>query len=400
MTGLKATVVKVIVFSLVGVLMTVALGAKLANSRLFADTYVLKAAFEDATGVMRGDAVKLAGVDVGRVERAEIEDGIAIVTFNIDEGLRLPKDSSISLRWRNVLGQRFLYVHPGDDNEYFEEDEVIPVTNTRDIADIGTFLNRLGPVLQAIDPRAANSFLNSINTALAGNEQSVRQLLNDGATLARTLGDEDDNIRGLLSAADEIMATYADQDQAIGQIFEDLDQVGEMLARRTQDVNSLVTDFSVVQDELNGLLARSRSNIDASLGSLDTVAGTLARNRRNLSETLRTLPHGSAGYFQTSSWGEWFNVRITTIVLYDGDSNLLMREDEQDNQRGDTGGSPEVGRGANDGYHKNENGEDYEPRKGSDQDEDGDDQPRSGSGPDGRQGVEAVLRFVLTGGGV
>jgi phospholipid/cholesterol/gamma-HCH transport system substrate-binding protein len=397
MKGLKATIIKVIVFSVVGVLMTIALGAKLANTRLFADTYVLQAEFENAAGAMRGDAVKLAGVDIGRVERAEIENGKAVITFNLDKDVRLPKDSTVALRWRNVLGQRFLYVHPGSGSDHYEENERISVENTQDVSDIGEFLNRLGPILKAIDPAQANAFLDSINTALAGNEQSVRRLLSDGAVLARTLGNEDQEIKGLLTAADEIMATYASQDQAIGQIFDDLDSVGGMLARRTTDINSLITDFSVVQKELDGLLRRSRSNIDASLGSLDTVARTLADNRVNLSQTLRTLPMGTAGYFQTSSWGEWFNVRIVAITVHDQNTNLIVREDEQDNQRGKTGGTPQVGKGANDGYHKNKHGEDYEPRRGSGKKgRDGGQRSREGT-PDGTEGIEAVLRFVLSG---
>lgn len=368
----KTTLIKVLVFSAIGLVMTVLLGAKLANSRLFADTYVLQAEFENAAGVMRGDAVKLAGVDVGRVERAEIEDGRAVVTFNIDRDIELPTDSMVSLRWRNVLGQRFLYVHPGNERETFVEDARIPVENTEDVSDIGEFLNRLGPILQAIEPSQANAFLDAINTALAGNEGNIRRLLGDGATLARTLGTEDDQIRALLTAADEILGTYAEQSQALGQIFDDLDHVGGMLARRTDDVNSLVTDFAVVQEELNTLLRRSRGNIDASISSLDTVAGTLARNRRNLSRTLRTLPRGSANYFQTSSWGEWFNVRLVALVVQDQESNILVNQREAENQR-DPGGGDRAGTPGSQG-------------------EDGGPAPA-------RQGVESVLRFVLSGGG-
>lgn len=368
----KATVIKVLVFSAIGIVLTIALGAKLANSRLFADTYVLQAEFENAAGVLRGDAVKLAGVDVGRVERAEIEDGRAIVTFNIDRDVELPTDSIVALRWRNVLGQRFLYVHPGDAPDNFEEDDRIPVTNTEDVNDIGEFLNRLGPILKAINPEQANAFLDSINTALAGNEAGVRQLLTDGAGLARTLGTEDDQIRALLSSADEILGTYADQNEAIGEIFDNLDVVGEMLARRTDDVNSLVTDFAVVQDELDKLLRRSQGNIDSSISSLDTVARTLARNRQDLSRTIRTLPRGSANYFQTSSWGEWFNVRLVALVFQDQESNIVVNQREAENQR-DPG--------------------DEDDRRAA---------PAGAPGPGetaAPEGVEAVLRFVLSGGG-
>jgi virulence factor Mce-like protein len=393
----KAMLIKVMVFAAIAAVMTVALGVKLANSRLFADTYLVKAEFEDATGVLLGDSVKLAGVDIGRVKGTEIKDGKAIITFNLDKSVELPTDSQVAIRWRNVLGQRFIYVYPGDDNELFAEGDTIPSEQTKDVNDIGTFLNRLGPVLKAIDPDEANAFLDSVNTALQGNEKDVRELLDDGAVLAETLAGEDENIKDLIGSADEIMAAFASQDDALGKIFDDLDTVGTMLERRIGDVNTLVTDFSDVQRELYGIVNDNADSIDSTISSLDTVAGVLAKNRKNLSETLHTMPLGVSGYYQTTSWGEFFNVRLVALQFRDTESNVIADERENETQRGQSGGSPKVGDGAKNGYTKDEDGDDRAPRKGG----------GSGDGSrstserhaTGAQGIETLLRFVLTGGG-
>lgn len=383
---LRVIFVKVMLFAAVAGVMTTALGIKLANSRLFSDTYEMEAAFEDAAGVMAGDAVKLAGVDVGRVTGTEIENGQAIVRFNIDKTIELPEDSTIGIRWRNVLGQRFLYVYPGDDSEVFSEGDRIAATNTQDVSDIGELLNKVGPILKAIDPDEANAFLDSVNTALQGNEAEVRQLLDEGAELAQTLGAEDENIQDLLTSADRVTAAFASQDEALGEIFDNLDGVGEVLHRRLKDVNALVSDFSVVQRELDAVLTENADSIDSTLAGLDTVAGTLAQHRDRLAETLETLPLGVISYQQTSSWGEFFNVRIVRFTIQDPDSNIIVDVQEADNQHGDEGGSPEVGDGEGDGYPEDEDGDDTS--------EDDDGGRRAAS-----EGIEAILRFVLLGGG-
>jgi phospholipid/cholesterol/gamma-HCH transport system substrate-binding protein len=374
----KVMLIKVLVFAAIAGLMTVALGVKLANSRLFADTYELQAEFEDATGILLNDAVKLAGVDVGRVQGAEIEDGKAIITFNIDKDVELPKDSTIAIRWRNVLGQRFVYVYPGDDDEVWEPDDRIPVSQTEDVNDIGTFINRVGPVLKAIDPDEANAFLDAMNTALEGNEQDVRQLLDDGAKLAETLANEDIEIKGLIKSSSRIMGAYASQEEALGGIFDNLDGVGTMLRRRITDVNTLVTDFATVQRQLNQLVTENRSNIDASIASLDSVANILARNRDNLAKTLHTMPLGVISYQQTSSWGEFFNVRLIALTVQDTESNILVEQRELDNQHGDEGGEPDTGNGDGDGGN-----------------DDGGASRRDPNAPS--EGIEAVLRYALTG---
>ena len=369
----KMTLLKVIVFSVVCVGFTVLLGVKLANTRLFADAYDLKARFTDATGVMAGDAVKLSGVDVGRVTDATIQDGVAVVTFNVDETVSLPTDTVIGIRWRNVVGQRFLYIYPGDDSDTLANGDVIPTSQTEDVADIGEFLNRAGPILKAIDPEEANAFLRAMNTALEGNEADLRNLIDQGAILGTELAKTDEQIKSLLFNADKIMHAFANQDDSIRQILDDLNTVGGMLSRRTTDLNTLVEDFAVVQEELDGLLKRSRSNIDGTIDNLHVVARTLANNKANLSETLRTTPLGVAGYFQTTSWGEWFNVRIVKMLFQDRHSRNVFVAEEEDRQRGgDDGGGGGSGTAT---------------------------QTRDGSGGGSGEGLEAVLRFVLSGDG-
>jgi phospholipid/cholesterol/gamma-HCH transport system substrate-binding protein len=379
----KATLVKVFAFSVICVIFTVLLGVKLANSRLFADTYDLKAAFTDATGVMAGDAVKLAGVDVGRVTAAEIKDGVALVTFNVDTNLKLAKDSVIGIRWRNVVGQRFLYVYPGDDDEQLSENDVIPTSQTEDVADIGEFLNRAGPILKAIDPEQANAFLDAMNTALEGNEGDVRNLIDQGAILAKELGATDQEIESLLVNADKIMHAFANQDDAIRHIVEDLDTVGGMLARRTDEVNALVTDFAEVQSQLDTLLKRSSSNIDGTIDNLNVVAATLANNKADLAETLRTTPMGVAGYFQTTTWGEWFNVRIVKALIRDKHGKVLVEESE-DRFGGPASGAPGGGNATQTSGGSGGGGGTQTAGSGASNERTG-------------EGLEAVLRFVLTG---
>ena len=374
------TLYKVIAFSVVCIIFTVALGVKLANSRLFADTYELEAQFANAQGVLKGDAVKIAGVDVGRVTGTEIEGGKAIVRFNLDKSREIPADSTVGIRWRNVVGQRFLYLYPGDSDELLSNGDRIPVEQTESVADIAEFLNRAGPILKAIDPRQANAFLDAMNTALSGNEQSIRSLIDSGASLAQELGAKDEEISELIDSSDEVLHVFASQSDDLGSFIDDLDSVSAVLERRTNEINSLVTNFADVQEELNALLAENRGNIDATIQSLDTVSSTLNANRKNLSRTLDTMPLGIANYFQTSSWGEFFNVRVIKLLVRDQEGNIIAEASEQDNQHGDEGGGPEDPNGGGGGKGEG----------------DGGDTPSSDRA---YEGIEAILRFTLTGGG-
>ena len=66
---------------------------------------------------------------------------------------------------------------------------------------------------------------------------------------------------------------------------------------------------------------------------LQALVDLLARNKNNLSQTLCTLPAGVTPYFQTTSWGEWFNVRVTKFKFADQNSKTIASAQELDQQR-------------------------------------------------------------------
>ena len=336
----KAVLVKVLAFTAVSAVFTVGLGVKIGNLRLFTDDYRLEAEFSDATGIFRGDAVKLAGVEVGRVMGAEIEEGKAIVSFVVDQSVRLPLDSTVAMRWRNVLGQRFLYLHPGRDDRVYRDGDRIPLSRTQNAGDIGEFLNNLAPILQAIDPEKANAFLDAVNTALAGNEAAVQQLLANGNNLDTDLAAQDEDIQTLIESSDIVVSTYAGQDRTIRELLAEFDSLSASLESMTDDVNALLENFPELQLQLDRLLKENRANIDADLRLLDTVSGTLAANRGRLEDTLCTLPAGLAGYFQTTSWGEWFNVNIIQFVFKDSRGNTIATASQLPSQQDPTAPPP------------------------------------------------------------
>ena len=338
----RGTLIKVLIFAVVSVIFTVGLGLKIGNLQLFSNDYKLQAIFGNATGIFKGDAVKLAGVDVGRVLGARLERGKAIVEFAIDKDVRLPKNSLVGLRWRNVLGQRYLYLYPGQASQtvaftpaaakqpigYFKDGDTIPENQTVEAGDLNEFLNTLGPILRAIDPQKANAFLDAVNTALGGNEVVVRQLLNNGGFLATRLGEMDQQIKTFISSADTVVHTYAAQNQAISQILDNLDIIGKSLESNIGDIDSLIVNLADVQRLLDQMLKQNRGNIDATLRSLNSILGALVSNRRALENTLCTLPAGVSPYMQTTSWGEWFNVRIVTVVFKDRNGKKISQASE------------------------------------------------------------------------
>ena len=91
--------------------------------------YQLQARFGRTDGLMLGANVRLAGIDVGRVVNAKLDDNFnAVLTFDIKEGYKVPTDSSAAIVSSGILGNKYIEIEPGGDEEYLKPNEEFSYT--------------------------------------------------------------------------------------------------------------------------------------------------------------------------------------------------------------------------------------------------------------------------------
>jgi phospholipid/cholesterol/gamma-HCH transport system substrate-binding protein len=285
------------------------------NTAFFQDRQGYEAELDDATGLRINDAVKIAGVEVGSVTGIDIDQGHAVVSFEVNEGTELLDSTQAGVRWRNVLGQKYLYLYPGEEGEAMSPGDRIPLDQSVPSADVGDFLNAVGPVLQALDPEDANAFVQAVSEGISGNEAQVRSLIDDSASLAQVLGGLDGHVDSIITNMDQVAGAVADRDDAVDELLVNLSSLSGDLAARNDSLNTLVTEFSGVQRRLARLLQENRGDLDGTIADLRVIADTLVAHDGDLEAALATLPEGVGPYHLISSTGQWFGVRATVACL-------------------------------------------------------------------------------------
>ncbi len=81
--------------------------------------YQVTAEFDDASGMGPGSEVRMSGVKIGTVHSQELdpETYFAVVTLNISESIKLPRDTSARIIADGLLGANFIALEPGGDEE-------------------------------------------------------------------------------------------------------------------------------------------------------------------------------------------------------------------------------------------------------------------------------------------
>jgi len=121
-------------FVLLGAVALVFLALRAGNlsSFSFAPTYTLTANFDNIGGLKARAPVKSAGVVVGRVGNISFDDKVfqAVVTLNLEEGYQFPKDSSASILTSGLLGEQYVGLSAGSEEENFADGAKIRYTQS------------------------------------------------------------------------------------------------------------------------------------------------------------------------------------------------------------------------------------------------------------------------------
>jgi phospholipid/cholesterol/gamma-HCH transport system substrate-binding protein len=107
----------------------------------------LYATFDQIGGLTTRSPVVISGVEVGQVSSVTLDDDLrARVELDIDPSLELPVDTSASIMTQGVLGNQFVALEPGGEDELLKPGEEIGFTESAMLLErlIGKFVNDAG----------------------------------------------------------------------------------------------------------------------------------------------------------------------------------------------------------------------------------------------------------------
>lgn len=104
------------VFVLLGLGCLAYLAIHLGKMEIMGSGYQVLVNFDNISGLRKGAAVEVAGVEVGRVESLQLspaDQANANVTLRLESGLKLHDDAIASIRTKGIIGDKFIKLSPG-----------------------------------------------------------------------------------------------------------------------------------------------------------------------------------------------------------------------------------------------------------------------------------------------
>jgi phospholipid/cholesterol/gamma-HCH transport system substrate-binding protein len=288
----------------------------------------LTARFGDVSGLVAGDDVRLGGLPVGNVEGVEVVDGDAVVEFTVDEEIEVPADSTIAVRWRNLIGQRYLALRPGEARARLADGD--QVDRADDVVDLGRIVNQLSPLAQAVGPDQVNRIMESLVVAFEGNEAAFDDLTADLTSLAGALEERTDLLGQMQQDYAAIGDAIASRDRQIADMVTNLTSISGTLDATDRLVERALDEFARFAQGTEQLLVRAEQDLGAVLQQLPALTGTVRTEIGTIEEALRGLPQMMASVLPAINRGPYLRVNLLCLTAGPGECPhpLVFFEDE------------------------------------------------------------------------
>jgi phospholipid/cholesterol/gamma-HCH transport system substrate-binding protein len=300
--------VKLLIFIVITTMLTGVLVVTIGNLS-FGATRVYKAEFVDATGVVQGDDVRIAGVKVGSVKEIEIIDRTrALVTFDVAESTLLNESTHASIRYRNLVGQRYISLTQEIGNsEKMEEGDTIPVSQTSPALDLTVLFNGFKPLFQALSPDDINKLSYEIVQVFQGEGGTLESLLGHTASITTTLAERDEVIGDLIVNLNQVLDHLADRDDQLSDLITTFRTFVSGLNDDREAILSSLDQISALSVQTAGLVEGIRPPFVEDIKQLRRFATNVARNKGELDRALQVLPIKLNKVGRTAIYGSWFN---------------------------------------------------------------------------------------------
>ncbi|TDD84200.1 MCE family protein [Actinomadura rubrisoli] len=318
----RATILKFLVFVALTGLLTFYIGQQILGTS-FADRYTLTATFDDVTGLLEGDAVKVAGAPVGQVKSIKVVRGKAVVRMAVDTGVRVPDDSTAAIRWRNVMGQRVVYLEPGKNPGRLGDGDRVP--KTRSVVDLGAIVNSLGPLTRNLDPNQLNKILFAFSQALDGNERNTSLLTDNFDLLLRTFAARKKTIKGMIDDYETVTDAIATRDRQIAASVDNLESLTKVFANNHKLLDNAVVQISGVTTNLNQVLGGNDAQLARIIDNLGRFSGTFRLNVDQLEKMVQTLPLTLRQLFASANGGNFLRTNALCLNLVQGPCPFPMQ---------------------------------------------------------------------------
>jgi phospholipid/cholesterol/gamma-HCH transport system substrate-binding protein len=241
----------------------------------------LYARFSNVQDLKVGDRVKMAGVEVGRVEKIQLEDGKVKVTLKIRRDAAIKIDSTATVKFTGLMGQNFVSLDFGSANAPLATDGA--ALNSAEQPDLSSIMTKLDNVASGVENITKtfsgdqiNNLLGPFTDFLKANREPLTETFANVRTISGQIAKGEGTVGKLImedtlynsalttvsnlqSATDDIKLTLGDARDVLNQVNSGQGTLGKLV--KDEKLYNETTDFMTNMKEISQKINQGQGSV-------------------------------------------------------------------------------------------------------------------------------------------
>jgi len=314
--NLTGTIWRLAIFITVCLFFTFSMFALFSQLR-FRPESTYRALFSNVSGLEASQFVRVAGVEVGKVEKVTVRpDTTVLVEFTAAPSVMLTQGSRAVIRYDDVIGGRYLALEDGTGGtRTLRPGDTIGLANTSPALDLDALIGGFRPLFRALDPEQTNALTVQLIKAFEGQGQTIGDFFTQTAALTNKLADRDQLIGAVISNLNAVLGSLADRNTQFASALESLSSLVSTLAGRKQELSDSVGYANAAASSIADLLNQARPAITQVINETDRTAGIVVADHDYVDNLLKTLPDTYQLLGRQGIYGDFFSFYLCDLVL-------------------------------------------------------------------------------------
>jgi phospholipid/cholesterol/gamma-HCH transport system substrate-binding protein len=281
---------------------------------LLEDRYSMSGVFVDTGGIRSGDAVRVAGVDVGTVTgvNPDFDEGHVVITWEVDRSVDLGTDTRAEIALGTLLGGEHLRLTSDPTEPYLSdlpaEERRIPLDRTGVPISVTEALGDTTRVVQELDTDQVNDVVAAFGDIATETQDVAGELFTHLDQVASAIAERETDVQRLVDSSRTVTATLAERDQQLVALVDSAYVLLDQIAQRREELAAILGEGSAAVQSLTGVIAGHRESLEAVLGDLHVAIEAAGRQLEPLNDALAWMGPTFSGISRAGAHGPWIDV--------------------------------------------------------------------------------------------
>lgn len=269
--------------------------------------------FTDSGGINTGDKVRIAGMDVGKVEGLKIDGDHIVVKFSIGTNT-IGTESRLAIKTDTILGKKILDVEARG-SQQLRPGSTLPLGQSTTPYQIYDAFFDVTKAAQGWDIETVKQSLHVLSQTIDQTYPHLSPALDGVAKFSDTIGKRDEQVKHLLAQANQVASVLGDRSDQIDRLLVNTKTLLAAFNERGQAINALLGNIAAFSEQVKGLI-NDNPNLNHVLEQLRTVSDILVQRKDDLANGLTEVGKFLPSLNEAIASGPFFKVVLHNLALY------------------------------------------------------------------------------------